>query len=137
MISGTYVSPQGETLIGPVVDETTQLIYLDVSLSPETDFEYSIDANRVCFIYCMEGEITVGSQSIHQHELATLDKGDSIQLHSGSNESRFILVAGRPIGEPIVQYGPFVMNTQEEIEKALRDYRDGVLVKEKASVISD
>jgi redox-sensitive bicupin YhaK (pirin superfamily) len=63
-----------------------------------------------------------------------LAAGDQVQLSAGTEGARLILVAGRPIGEAIVQYGPFVMNSREEAEQAMRDYRDGSLVRAKAEV---
>jgi redox-sensitive bicupin YhaK (pirin superfamily) len=65
-----------------------------------------------------------------------LGKGETLQVNTGERGARFILVAGRPLGEPIVQYGPFVMSTREEIDQALADYRSGRLVKKKASFVS-
>ena len=58
-----------------------------------------------------------------------LGDGDTVELRAGPAGARLILVAGKPIGEPAVQYGPFVMNTREEVEQAMRDYRDGTLVR--------
>ena len=62
-----------------------------------------------------------------------LGEGEQLEVSAGVDGAQFILVAGKPIGEPIVQYGPFVMNTREEIDQAFADYRDGRLVREKAS----
>jgi len=66
--------------------------------------------------------------------LAVLGPGESLELTAGIDGARFILVAGRPLGEAIVQYGPFVMNTREEIEQALADYRAGRLVRERGEM---
>ena len=63
-----------------------------------------------------------------------LGQGDRFDMAAGAEGARFILVAGRPIGEPVVQYGPFVMNTREEIEQAFADYRDGRLVRTRAAM---
>ena len=71
----------------------------------------------------------MAGQSLPAHQLAVVGSGGGRELSAGSEGSRFILVAGRPIGEPIVQYGPFVMNTREEIEQAFADYRDGRLAR--------
>jgi redox-sensitive bicupin YhaK (pirin superfamily) len=57
-----------------------------------------------------------------------------VEFESGEAGARFILVAGRPLGEPVVQYGPFVMNSREEIEQAVADYRDGRLVRTRAAM---
>ena len=79
-----------------------------------------------------EGEATLAGQPLPQHSLAVLGTGDRVEVSAASAAARFILVSGRPLQEPIVQYGPFVMSTREEIEQALRDYRDNILVKKKA-----
>jgi hypothetical protein len=68
------------------------------------------------------------------HHLAVLGAGDGLEIGAGTEGLRALLVAGRPIGEPIVQYGPFVMNSREEIEQAMADYRDGRLVRAKAAL---
>ena len=78
-------------------------------------------------LHVFEGELTVRGQrdrSIQAGQLARLTDGDSLHLTS-ANGARALLIAGRPLGEPIVQYGPFVMNSREQIEQALADYRDG------------
>jgi redox-sensitive bicupin YhaK (pirin superfamily) len=58
-----------------------------------------------------------------------LSAGDRVEVAAGADDARFILLAARPLGEPVVQYGPFVMNTREEIEQAIRDYQNGELVR--------
>jgi hypothetical protein len=74
----------------------------------------------------------MASSSLPKHTLAVLGPGDDVEITAGANGASFILVAGRPLNEPIVQHGPFVMNTREEIEKAFSDYRDNRLVQKKA-----
>jgi len=77
-------------------------------------------------LYVYEGALRVGAQTLAKGQLARLSEHGELRLHSGS-DTRVLLLAGRPLGEPIVQYGPFVMNSREEIEQALRDFRDGSL----------
>lgn len=69
-----------------------------------------------------------------QHSLAVLGPGEQLALTAGTDGARFILVAGKPLHEPVVQYGPFVMNTREEINQAMRDYGDNRLVQKKAAM---
>lgn len=83
------------------------------------------DGHRL-LLYVFEGEISVAGQSIARNQLARLSEQGELALTT-SHGARVLLLAGRPIGEPIVQYGPFVMNSKEEIEQALRDFRDGTL----------
>ncbi len=80
-------------------------------------------------LYVYEGSLQVpgerGNETVATNRLVRLGQGDEIQLSSDQG-ARVLLLAGKPLNEPIVQYGPFVMNSREEIEQALRDYRDGV-----------
>jgi redox-sensitive bicupin YhaK (pirin superfamily) len=83
------------------------------------------------FVYPFEGSVEVGPEgsrrSLKTHSAGVLSDGDEIELVGGPQGGRVILLAGRPLLEPIVQYGPFVMNTREEVEQAIRDYQNGVL----------
>jgi len=117
----------------PVNDPLTRVQYLDVSLSVNNRFEFALPASYQCFIYVFEGEAKTGNSTLHQHSISVFGNGDQIEIYSGDKGARFILVAGIPVNEPIVQYGPFVMNTQEEIQQAFIDYREGQLVRKKAS----
>jgi redox-sensitive bicupin YhaK (pirin superfamily) len=78
----------------------------------------------------------VADSGLQGRQLAVLDRGERLSVQAGSDGARFLLVAGRAIGEPIVQYGPFVMNTRTEIERALKDYSEGRLVQTKADMIN-
>jgi len=131
VLSGDYAGQHG------VIDDPhTDLRYLDVSLQPGSEFRLPLASALRGFIYVFEGEALIGSLNgpplLPQHSLSVLAEGDVVQLEAGAAGVRFILVAGRPIGEAVVQYGPFVMNTRDEIEQAMRDYRDGKLVRAKA-----
>ncbi|HET8790817.1 MAG TPA: pirin family protein [Modicisalibacter sp.] len=77
-------------------------------------------------IYVFEGELTLGNEAIAQGQLARLNQGERVQLTSALGAQALVL-AGHPHGEPIAHYGPFVMNTREELDQALRDYRQGTL----------
>ena len=74
-----------------------------------------------------EGRASLGDETLAPNAATELDDGDSVSLSAGEQGARFLLVAARPIGEPVAQYGPFVMNTQAEIEQAIQDYRAGTL----------
>jgi quercetin 2,3-dioxygenase len=118
---------------GPIVDPHTGLTYLDVSLKADAAFVRGVGAGEQVFLYLFEGALQTGDQAIPAGHLAVLTDGDQVSLRTGSDGARFLLLAGRPLDEPIVQYGPFVMNTREEIEQAAADYRDGRLVRDKAA----
>lgn len=121
---------------GPVSDPNTQVQYLDVSLSPGGRFEHALPPEHTAFLYLFEGGARLGDQELAPQHLAVLSEGDRVVLQAGDSGARLLLVAGRPLGEPIVQHGPFVMNTRDEIEQAMRDYRDGRLVRDKAEVVA-
>jgi len=119
---------------GPIKDEQTQVQYLDVRLEAGHSFAHVLNPEHTAFVYVFEGDAMLAGQALPQHSLAVLGPGDQVEVAAGSAGARFILVSGKPVKEPIVQYGPFVMNTREEIDQAMRDYRDNALVKKKAAM---
>jgi redox-sensitive bicupin YhaK (pirin superfamily) len=128
VIAGTLA--QGERLIsGPIQGLSTDPLYLDVRLPGMASFVAPVTANHHAFLYLYDGTATVGEdrQPLPHRAAGLLGAGDAIRVDAGPQGARFLLLAGRPLGEPVVQHGPFVMNTREEIEQALADYRDGVL----------
>jgi quercetin 2,3-dioxygenase len=129
ILAGSYAGHNGV-----VQDPNTDVLYLDVRLDPDAGFSHPLPSLYSAFIYLFEGGGQIGPTNLPQHSLAVLSEGESITLTAGPQGARFILVAGKPIREPIVQYGPFVMNTREEIEQAFKDYHAGRLVKTKAAM---
>jgi len=128
VIAGTLVQASGETK-GPVQAVTTDPLYLDVHLPAGAEFEAPITPGYNAFIYLYEGDATVGDdgQALRRRTAGLLSDGASLRVKAGGAEARFLLLAGKPLNEPIVQYGPFVMNTREEIEQAVHDYQSGKL----------
>lgn len=122
---------------GGIHDPNTRVQYLDVSLRPGGEFSTALAPDYQGFVYIFEGAAALSGHSLPTHSLALLGEGDALILTATEQGARFLLVAGMPIREPVVQYGPFVMNTREEIEQAFADYREGRLVREKASVTGD
>jgi hypothetical protein len=122
---------------GAVSRPTTEPLCLDVSLPPGTGFDAQIPVGHNAFIYCHGGGTVhvgdVAAAAVESDRLAILanDAGaDGVRLSAPAGQSgmsRVLLVAGRPLNEPIAQYGPFVMNNQRELEQALADYQSGVL----------
>jgi quercetin 2,3-dioxygenase len=110
---------------------TTDPLYLDVRLPSGALFDAPLKAGHSAFLYAYEGTAQVGPESAAKtlpHRAAgVLSDGDRVCVRAGSQGVRFLLLAALPLREPVVQYGPFVMNTREEIEQALADYRDGRL----------
>jgi redox-sensitive bicupin YhaK (pirin superfamily) len=117
---------------GPIHDPHTGVQYLDVTLKPGQSFRHGLAANLTAFLYIFEGSAAIADTPLRIHNLAVLGAGDALEISADEHGARFILVAGRPLNEPIVQYGPFVMNTRDEIDQALADYRGGRLVRKKA-----
>jgi redox-sensitive bicupin YhaK (pirin superfamily) len=119
---------------GVIEDPTTEVQYLDVALQAGHAFSHSLPTDDSAFIYVFEGGATLGDATLQQHSLAVLTPGDALSVTAGAEGARFILVSGKPLREPIVQYGPFVMTSREDIEQAMRDYRDNTLVRKKAAM---
>jgi len=119
---------------GPVTDPNTDVQFLDVHIESDGRFAHRLPKDHTAFIYVYEGNAKIEDTEIPAQHLAILSPGETIQLTANEGGCRTLLVAGKPIGEPIVQYGPFVMNTREEIQQAMADYRDGKLVQQKADM---
>lgn len=129
VISGTYQGARG-----PLRDPHTELLYLDVHVPADTSFGCPLQDGLQAFAYTYEGDGRVADTRVAAHQLIVFDRGPECLLTAGNRGMRFILVAGKPIGEPIVQYGPFVMNTEQEIRQAFDDYKNGRLVRKAAAV---
>jgi redox-sensitive bicupin YhaK (pirin superfamily) len=121
---------------GPVTDPYTHFQFLDVTLQAGEQFIHTVPHDDTAFIYLFEGGATVGDDTLQEQQLAVLDKGEEVSLAAGNTGARFLFVTGSAIDEPVVQYGPFVMNTRDEINQALEDFRDGKLVQSKADMVS-
>lgn len=112
---------------GAMTRETTEPLYLDIHLPAGTEFSTALPVTHNAFIYVYRGAVKVGATQVESQRMAILDnaaEADGLRL-TASQDARLILVAGKPLNEAIVQYGPFVMNTQEEIHQALDDFRNG------------
>lgn len=109
---------------GPVTEIDIDPTYVDIKLASGQTFDHRIAQRQTAFIYVFSGAVEVGGTTVGANSLGVFGGGDSISISTASG-GRFILVAGEPIGEPIARYGPFVMNTKEEIHQAIDDYRNG------------
>jgi hypothetical protein len=116
---------------GAVTGVATEPVYLDLHFAAGASLEVPLPENHNAFVYVYQGTMRVGPEAgaagLERGELGLLSKGDSLELKAGSLPSRMILVAGRPLNEPIARYGPFVMNTQDELRQAFLDYQSGRL----------
>jgi redox-sensitive bicupin YhaK (pirin superfamily) len=114
---------------GPIVQPATDPVYFDIALDAGAVWQYALPEGHNAFLYAYEGAVTVGEgddgRALETQELAVLGGGSLLQLRAGSLPVRMILVAGRPLCEPIARHGPFVMNTRQELMQAFVDYQEG------------
>jgi redox-sensitive bicupin YhaK (pirin superfamily) len=117
---------------GPIHGGSTDPHYFDVHLAPRATFECALPAGHNAFVYAYEGEALVGEElkPLARRSAGVLSAGDELRLAAADTGARVLLLAGKPLGEPVVQYGPFVMNSREEIEQAILDYQSGALARE-------
>ncbi len=125
------VTVSDKTLAGPINSKlgsmTTDPLFVDLSLAAGKQQRLPVPRGHNAFVYAYEGTARIGGEILPLQHAGILGDGDYVDIEAGAEPLRLILVAGKPLGEPIVQYGPFVMNTREEIEQALDDYRQGRL----------
>ena len=128
------VDDRGARHEGPVNGAREKLatdpLYLDVELAPGARFVQPVDPGYAAYAYVFEGSMRVGDDEnglLRVHHGGVLGAGDRIELVGGPDGGRALLLAGKPLREPVVQYGPFVMNTTEEIAQAIADYQHGTL----------
>jgi quercetin 2,3-dioxygenase len=113
---------------GAVQRDGTEPLYLDLHLDAGASFEQPLPALHNALVYVYRGVVQIDAQSVPTQRMAILaNVGDGARLTAGAEGARAIFIAGKPLKEPIVQYGPFVMNTQQEIFKAVEDFRAGKL----------
>jgi hypothetical protein len=115
---------------GPVSGIAVEPLYFDIALDPGARFAAPIPAGHNAFAYAYAGAVEIGPadapRPLMRGELAVLERdGDDVLLSARAEPARLILVAGKPLNEPVAKYGPFVMNTQEQIVQAIRDYQSG------------
>ncbi len=111
---------------GPIQGIAVDPLYLDISLAADAQLTEPLPPGHNGFIYLIEGALEVADSPLQAGELGVLGAGDGVTLHA-RQASRLLLIAGRPLGEPIARRGPFVMNTQAELMEAFRDYTEGRL----------
>lgn len=116
---------------GPVQDVSVDPQLLDIVLEPGADLEHPTPVDHTVFFYAIEGSGRVGANAAHelrQGELALFGAGGSVTASTGRRPFRFLLAAGRPLAEPVAWSGPIVMNTDEQLAAAFREYREGRFV---------
>lgn len=114
---------------GPISQPATDPVYLDVELQAGAVWEYELPEGHNAFAYVYEGGVSVGdgedARAVAAQEMAVLAGGSTLKLVNGDVASRLIVIAGRPLREPVARYGPFVMNTKQEIMQAFVDFQEG------------
>ncbi len=119
----------GKSTPGAIQGPTTDPLYFDVELGAGETFRHPVKSGYNAFLYVYEGSVNViagdAPREVAAQNAGILSDGDAVEVKAGANGARFILLAARPLREPVVQYGPFVMNTRQEIEQAIADYQSG------------
>lgn len=115
---------------GPVTDIAAAPLYMDVELDPGIEWLFPIPGGHTLITYVFQGEGVFSDETIDAPKMLKFSDGDHITVKTENHPVRFMLMAGAPFKEPIVPYGPFVMNTIEEIQQTLRELRDGTFIKE-------
>ena len=111
---------------GPVAGIATAPVYLDIAVQPGAQLEVPLPEGHSGFAYVFDGDdAQVAGDVLRRSELAVLSKGDAVRIGGREKPARVLLVAGKPLGESVARYGPFVMNTPEEIHQAIADFRAG------------
>ena len=120
---------------GPVEDVVVAPEYFDATLQPLSTFQHRATRGHTTFAYVVEGEGFFDSQRlVKRGEIALFADGDGLTIRAGEGGLRFLLIAGKPLNEPVAWYGPIVMNTREELQKAFNDYADGTFIKHKPNL---
>lgn len=128
-VAVTVIAGASHGVTGAVTREATAPTYLDLHLPAGTRFEQALPASHNAFVYVYRGAVSLGGQAVPVQRMAILANepgADGVRIEA-SEDARVLLIAGQPLGEPIAQYGPFVMNTEAEIYQAIQDFRSGKL----------
>ena len=125
----TVIAGQSHGIEGAVTRDITEPSYLDIYLPAGTSFSQAIPADHNAFAFVYRGTIEIAGETVPTKTMAILENNtdtDGVTITADSSEdTKVILITGRPLGEPIVQYGPFVMNSQQEIMQAVTDFQSG------------
>ena len=117
---------------GPVQDVVTNPQYLDVTVAPNSQYHHTLPKGHTVFAYVFEGESFFDveeSEMVGSDHLVLYEDGEEVVITTKEKQVRFLLISGKPIGEPVAWYGPIVMNTDDELRQAFREYREGSFIK--------
>lgn len=131
VIAGAFDCGDGPAVPGPIQGLSTAPLFLDLRLDAGARVSQQVASGHTAFLYPYAGSLSVisgdGARPLLARQAGVLSDGERVELEAGPDGCGVLLITARPLGEPVVQYGPFVMNTREEIEQALDDYRAGTL----------
>lgn len=122
------IAGRADGVIGPISGIAAEPIYLDVTVSPQAGFVHAVPRGHAAFAYVFEGKGRFGAEEqmlVTQPRLVVWADGDTLEVKAEETAVRFLLVSGQPLREPVARYGPFVMNTREEIERTLEELQQG------------
>jgi hypothetical protein len=118
---------------GPVTDIVVEPEYLDIELKPKASFEHAVPEEHTAFAYLVQGGAAFdpeGTDLVPSEHLVIMKKdGAGLRVQAGSEGARLLLVAGKPLGEPVAWWGPIVMNNRHELEVAIEEYQAGTFIK--------
>jgi len=121
--------------LSPIVDDITHVSYFDVQINAGQSLQHKLPAENNSFLYVFEGNGQLNGKNVQLSTLLVLgDKNNVSDFVAGEQGARFLLISGKPINESVVQYGPFVMNSREEIDQAMSDYQSNNFVRDRAWV---
>ena len=123
--SAKLIAGEWNGVKGPGPQRAIEPFIADISLAANAATEIPVPAGHNAFLYVFEGSAKIGAEAVNTGELAVLSSGDELRVTAGGQGARFLIVAGKPLREPIAKYGPFVMNTADEIRQAIADYQSG------------
>jgi redox-sensitive bicupin YhaK (pirin superfamily) len=127
VICGAYAG-----MTGPVQDIVADPAFFDVEMGPNMAFNHRVRDEYTLFVYVIRGAGSFDPrdlQPIRNRQVGLFGNGDEVRVRTGAEPVRFLLLAGKPIGEPVAWYGPIVMNTQEELKQAFQEYRNGTFLR--------
>jgi redox-sensitive bicupin YhaK (pirin superfamily) len=127
-VTARVIAGSSHGVTGAVQRDGTEPLYLDLHLEPGAVFEQPLLPGHNAFIYVYRGAASIGSTEVPQQRMAILANtpgSDGVRLQAGDAATRLLLIAGKPLNEPIVQHGPFVMNSKEQIYQAVADFQAG------------
>jgi hypothetical protein len=126
-VSVKVIAGQVDAIVGPISQPATDPTYLDLTLNAGAQYVHVLQDQHAAFLYVFEGAVRVGSSVVKAGHLAVLGEGAEVHMtgEAQGEASRAILVAGRPLKEPVARYGPFVMNTREQLIQAVEDFQKG------------